>query len=198
MSAPVQKLNSTLEASPPEGQRPQKRTKTVLRTIRLPEELEETLEKLAAEKGIAFNALVSSALNKYAQWDYLTERFGFVTISKTLFKDFVDTADPEKLQELARAHRPEVMKDMMMFWFQDVSMDNFLEFLKIRGRYGLDIKVEVKREGSNLKLIVTHDFGHAYTAFLRTALDAEFRTLFKIIPTIDTTESSVMVKATLE
>jgi DNA polymerase III delta prime subunit len=187
-----------LESSPAEGKPPQKRVKTVLRTIRLSEDLEATLERLAAEKGIAMNALVSSALTKYALWDNMTERFGFVTISKSLFKDFVDSADPEKLQVLARAHRPQVMKDMMMFWFQDVSVDKFLEFLSRRGRYGLDVKVEIKREANNLTLIVTHDFGHLYTEFLRTALEAEFRTLFKVVPTIDTTESSVMVKATLE
>jgi predicted DNA binding CopG/RHH family protein len=187
-----------LATNPSEGKEEKKRVKTVLRTIRLSEELETKLEKLASEKGIAMNALVSSALTKYALWDHLTERFGFVTISKTLFKDFVDSADPEKLQELASTHRPQVMKDMMLFWFQDVNVDNFLEFLTRRGRYGLDVKVEIKREGNNLTLIVTHDFGLPYTKFLRTALDAEFRTLFKIVPTIDTTESSVMVKATLE
>jgi len=187
-----------LESIPQEEKRPQKRVKTVLRTIRVSEDLEATLEKMAAEKGIAMNALVSSALTKYALWDYLTERFGFVTISKSLFKDMIDSADPAKLQEMARAHRPQALKDMMMFWFQDISMEKFLEFWARRGRYGQDVKVEIKREGNNLTLIVTHDFGRVYTEFMRTALDEEFRTLFKIVPTIDTTESSVMVKATIE
>ena len=187
-----------MEVSPSEEKRPQRRVKTVLRTIRLSEELEGKLERLAAEKGIAMNALVSSALTKYAQWDHLTERFGFVNISKALFKDFIDAADPDKVQELARAHRPQIIKDMMMFWFQDVTVDNFLEFLSMRGRYGLDIKVEIKREGNSITLIVTHDFGHLYTAFLRTALEEEFRTLFKVVPTIDSTDSSVMVKVSLE
>lgn len=144
------------------------------------------------------NTLVSSALTKYALWDHLTERFGFVTISKSLFKDFVDSADPQKLQELARVHRPQAMKDLMMFWFQEVSIDRFLEFLARRGRYGQDIKVEIKRDGDSLTLIMAHDFGHTYTEFLRTALEEEFRTLFKIVPAFDATESSVVVKATLK
>jgi len=186
-----------LEQPPSDGSKAQKRVKTVLRTIRLPEELEAKLETLAANKGIALNALVSSVLTKYVLWDNLTERFGFVTIPKSLFKDMVDAVDPEKLQELARVHSHEMMKDMMMFWFQDIRVDNFLEFLTMRGRYGLDIKVEAKREGNNLTLIVTHDFGQYYTSYLKTALDTEFRTLFKIVPTIDATESSVMLKATL-
>jgi hypothetical protein len=186
-----------LEKTPSDEKREKKRVKTVLRTIRLSEDLETKLERLAAEKGIAMNALVSSALTKFALWDHLTERFGFVTVSKALFKDLLDSSDPEKLQEFATTHRPQVMKDMMMFWFQDVNVDNFLEFLTMRGRYGLDIKVEIKREGNNLTLIVTHDFGPPYTKFLKTALDSEFRSLFQIVPTIDTTESSVMVKATL-
>jgi hypothetical protein len=186
-----------LAASPRDGKREQRKVKTVLRTIRLPEDLEVQLEELAAQRGIAMNALVSSALNKYALWDNLTERFGFISISKAHFKDFVDAADPEKVQELARTQRPQEIKDMMMFWFQGVTLDNFLDFLSRRGRFGLDIKVEIKREGNDLTLIATHDFGPPYTAFLKTALDTEFRTLFKIIPTIDSTESSVMVKATL-
>ncbi len=163
----------------------------------MPEELEAKLEELAANKGIALNALVSSVLNKYVLWDSLTERFGFVTIPKTLFRDMIDAVDPERLQELARADSHQLMKDMMMFWFQDTRVDNFLEFLTRRGRYGLDIKVELKREGNNVTLIVTHDFGQNYTSYLKTALDTEFRTLFKIIPSIDATASSVMVKANL-
>jgi hypothetical protein len=185
-----------LDASLPDSQRT-KKIKTVLRTVRMPEDLEQKLEGLAANKGIALNALVSSVLTKYVLWDSLTERFGFVTIPKTLFKDMVDAVDPEKLQELARVHSHQMMKDVMMFWFQDIRIDNFLEYLTRRGRYGLDIRVELKREGSGLTLIVTHDFGPNYTAYLKTALDAEFRTLFKIIPTIDATESSVMVKASM-
>ncbi len=184
--------------APSDGKREQKRIKTVLRTIRLPEDLEAKLGGLAANKGIALNALVSSVLNKYVLWDNLTERFGFVTIPKAQFQDLVNAVDPAKLEELARVHSHQLTKDMMMFWFQDVRADDFLEYLKMRGRYGLDIKVELKREGSNFTLIVTHDFGPHYTAYLRTALDSEFRTLFKIIPTIDATESSVMVKATLQ
>jgi hypothetical protein len=186
-----------LAGSLSDGKRTQKRVKTVLRTVRLPEDLEVKLEELASHKGIALNALVTSVLNKYALWDNLTERFGFVTISKTLFKDMVEAVDPQKLQELAQGDSYQSMKDMMMFWFQDVTLDNFLEFLSRRGRYGLDIKVEVKREGNMLTLIVTHDFGPYYTQFLKTSLDSEFRTLFKIAPTIDTTESSVMLKAVL-
>ena len=58
----------------------QKRGKTVLRTIRLPEELEMKLEELAAGKGIALNALVSSVLNKYEKWDNLTERLSLIHI----------------------------------------------------------------------------------------------------------------------
>ena len=186
-----------METSPSDDKRAQKRAKTVLRTIRLPEDLEQRLETLAGNKGIALNALVSSVLNKYVLWDSLTERFGFVTIPKTLFNDIVGAVDPEKLQELARVHSLEMMKDMMMFWFQDTRVDNYLEFLTMRGRYGLDIKVEIKRDGNKLTLIVTHDFGQYYTSYLKTALDTEFRTLFKIVPTIDATESSVMLKATL-
>jgi hypothetical protein len=180
-----------------DGNRAQKKLKTILRTIRLSEELETKLETISGDKGIALNALVSSILTKYVLWDALTERFGFVTIPKTLFKDMVDAVDPDRLQELARVHSHQMMKDMMMFWFQDTRVENFLEFLTRRGRYGLDIKVELKREGNNVTLIVTHDFGQNYTSYLRTALDTEFRTLFKIVPTIDSTASSVMVKATL-
>jgi len=192
----VQKLKG-LEASSPDARREQKRVKTVLRTIRLPEDLEAKLEGLAANKGIALNALVSSVLNKYVLWDSVTERFGFVTIPKVQFQDLVNAVDAERLQELAAVHSHLLMKDMLMFWFQDVRVDDFLEYLKMRGRYGLDIKVELKREGSNITLIVTHDFGQHYTAYLKTALDTDFRTLFKIIPTIDATESSLMVKTTL-
>ena len=46
-----------LAATPRDGKREQKKVKTVLRTIRLPEDLEIRLEELAAQRGIAMNAL---------------------------------------------------------------------------------------------------------------------------------------------
>jgi predicted HicB family RNase H-like nuclease len=43
--------------------------KTVLRTIRIDKDLDDTLDKDAKERGVSENALISSILVRYVDWD---------------------------------------------------------------------------------------------------------------------------------
>jgi hypothetical protein len=48
--------------------------KTVLRTIRIDKNLDDALDKDAEEHGVSENALVSSILAKYIEWDRYAEK----------------------------------------------------------------------------------------------------------------------------
>jgi len=54
-------------------------TKSVVRSLRLNEDVEKSLHKRALEEGISVNSLVNKALRRYVVWDVNTSRFGFVT-----------------------------------------------------------------------------------------------------------------------
>lgn len=48
--------------------------KTVLRTIRIDKNLDDALDKDAKEHGVSENALISSILAKYIEWDRYAEK----------------------------------------------------------------------------------------------------------------------------
>ncbi len=64
--------------------------KTVLRSIRIPEELEEIIAKDAEAKGLSVNALVASILTKYSQWDRYADKFGLVTITRVGLRSMIE------------------------------------------------------------------------------------------------------------
>jgi hypothetical protein len=55
--------------------------KTLLRTIRITHELEDILQRDAKFKRISVNALISSIMTKYAEWDRYRERFDAIVLN---------------------------------------------------------------------------------------------------------------------
>jgi predicted HicB family RNase H-like nuclease len=54
------------------------REQTTLRTVRIPQELDDALETISKERGLSVNSFVSMLLKKYVQWDKYAERFGYI------------------------------------------------------------------------------------------------------------------------
>lgn len=69
------------------------RQKTVTRTIRIPAHLDDILQKDSKEKRSTTNALISSILTKYAEWDRYVESFGFISMPRNGFKLIIDALD---------------------------------------------------------------------------------------------------------
>ena len=60
--------------------------KTILRTIRIDKDLDYALDKDANEHGVSENALISSILAKYVEWDRYAEKFGRVSLPHEALK----------------------------------------------------------------------------------------------------------------
>jgi len=75
--------------------------KTVLRTIRISKELDKLLEKDAKTHGSTVNALISSIMKKYAEWDRYTKMFPHLVIPARFFRSLIDLTDENALATLA-------------------------------------------------------------------------------------------------
>lgn len=78
------------------------RQKTVTRTIRIPDHLDDILQKDSKEKRSTTNALISSILAKYAEWDRYVESFGFISLPRNGFKLIIDALDDESIKRIAK------------------------------------------------------------------------------------------------
>src|SRR6266566_3353557 len=65
------------------------KTKSVTRTIRIDEDIDFQLEKLAHEQRVSVNYFANQALRKFVEWDVFADRLGFVTLPSDIFEKLV-------------------------------------------------------------------------------------------------------------
>ena len=165
--------------------------KTILRTVRIPKELDDLLEKDAKTRGSTVNALVSSIMRKYAQWDRHTKMFPYVSIPSSLFRDLLEMTDEDELAMLAERRAVELTNQVMSLWFKKVTLEDNLKLFAIESEYSGQREVEIENEGRNYTISVYHDFGKKYSVFFVHFADKLMRTCFQIIPKFEFTENTV-------
>src|SRR6266581_1401869 len=76
------------------------KTKSVTRTIRIDEDIDFQLEKLAHEQRVSVNYFANQALRKFVEWDVFADRLGFVTLPSDIFEKLVGFVTDEQAKEL--------------------------------------------------------------------------------------------------
>jgi hypothetical protein len=171
--------------------------KTVFRSIRLTENLDEILAKDAKANNLSFNALVSMILSKYAEWDRFAGRYGFVSITRDGFRSIQESVEQERRVKLAQELGARNPKEMVSFWFKKVSFDNLLTWLSMYCRYGRLAEFELEMNGPEYAITLRHELGREYSEFLGHYVDQAIRSMEETTPHLDISENSVAVRFTL-
>ena len=168
--------------------------KTVLRSVRLRQELEEILARDARAKGLSVNALVSTILTKYAEWDRFAEKFGFVTITRTGFRGIHDALDEKTLVKLAEEMGSQNPREMTLFWFKKLSFEAFLSYLNLICRYGRVGEYELEMEGRNCTILFHHGLGPNVSSYIGHFLTEAVRSIVHVVPKIEVGRNSLVLK----
>jgi len=168
-----------------------KQKKTVLRTIRMSKELDDLLEKDAKVHRTSVNALISSIMAKYAEWDRYTERFGHISVAKTLFRSLLDLIDENALALLAEQVAVELTRETTSFWFKEINAETLHKLLLNASEYGKIGEVEVENEGRNYTISIYHEYGKKWSTFWEHYIDKAMRTYLKVIPKFEITENTI-------
>ena len=171
-----------------------KLTKTVLRTVRISEELDGILQKDAKANRTSVNGLISSIMAKYSEWDRFTERFGHISIPTKLFRALLDITDENALATLAERHGVELTSEVVSFWFKKISLETLLRYISIESQYGRAGEVEIEHEGRDYTISIYHEYGKKWSTFLEHYLDKAIRTYLKTIPQFETAENTVTLR----
>jgi hypothetical protein len=171
-----------------------KNKKTTLRTVRLSQELDDALRKIASEKRISLNTLVALIFTKFVEWDRLAEEFDLVSIQRKILCSIMDATDEDKLEQIAKKYGSELPKEGMMFWFKEVNQDAFLSGLSNIFKYGNLAKLEVDERKGNRVMVAQHDLGSAGSKFLRNFINAAAISTIGQAPEFEVTPNSILVK----
>jgi Lhr-like helicase len=170
-----------------------KSRRTVLKTLRLPEELALSLEKEAEEEGTTLNALCSSALTKHVEWWSRAQKLGFISTSKAMFKSVLEATDDDRLAIAVRENMPTAWKDMAMFWFGNTSLDTMIRLFTNIFKYGWEVDMSIKTKDKEYTVVLSHELGPKFSLVLMNAIDELFRKESHIQPKFEVENAMVTV-----
>ena len=134
-------------------------SKSVVRSLRLDEDVDKSLHKLALEGGISVNSLANRALRRYVVWDVNSSRFGGVTLAGASLTRIMNYLSDDEVREYARWVAENSVRDFVTFFFGDVTLHTLLEGLKLLADYGGHFVYEESTSGRVRTVVLKHGRG---------------------------------------
>ncbi len=170
------------------------REKTILRTIRIPHEMDQLLQKDAKTKRVSVNSLIYNLLLKYVEWDRYSERFGRVLLRPQTLKLVIDLLEDSEIERIGKDIGKKIPKEFLLFWFKEINTHSFLEYISLLCRYGGFAHHEIESNDGSFTITLVHDLGDRWSLFLKNIIEEGMITTLKIRPQIYVSEMSVVVK----
>lgn len=160
-----------------------RKKKVVVRVVRISKELDDVLRNDAEAKGTTVSSIISSALIRYAEWDRLAERVGFVTFAGSFMRDVVEYVPDEELRNIVQ-NMGNFLRGFTMFWFKKANFETFLSTIKLLNKYTNAAECEIHVDGGNYTMNFHHQFGRKLSIAIWTLLE-QAMTELRIKPTCE-------------
>jgi hypothetical protein len=155
-------------------------TKSVLRSIRVSCELSSSLRREARERRVSVNSLVVSILERYCEWDMTAEKFGFVQLSRGSFRAFLESLDENEIARVGRETGRTVSREIMEFWFKEVSINSLLRYLRLVSEYQKLFTLESTQHDGKLILVLHHAEGEKTSIWLLNFISETIKSNLKV------------------
>jgi hypothetical protein len=174
-----------------------KKKKTILRTIRVSEDLDSLIQKDAEDQNISANALITKIITHYIEWQRVIEKTSFILIASSLFRALIKEVSDEKIEEIAKTIVSTVIKDLSMLEFGKNDFNSIIKTMFLIGKYetGLRTSTSASVDGKDDKYTLTlyHDWGPKGSVLFRSYLDNLIRNETGKSPTVNVTDDVVTI-----
>lgn len=174
-----------------------KKSKTIIRSVRITKELDNLLEKDANAKRISVNSLISMIMTKYAEMDRYNERFGTITLRREGFRSILEAIEDDKITNLAKEIGTQIPKQFLLFWFKKTNLETYLKYLSLICRYSgfAEYEVDANEDETEYTITLIHDMGEKWSIFLKNWLEQGMKTTVEIESIIfDAGKNTVVVR----
>lgn len=135
------------------------RSKSVVRSFRLDEDVDKSLQKYALQEGISINSLVNRGLRRYVLWDINASRFGGVTLAGASLTRIMNYLSDDEVREYAQWVADNSVRDFVTFFFGEVTLRTLLQGLKLLADYGGHFEYEESTSGDVKTVVLKHGRG---------------------------------------
>jgi len=175
-----------------------KKKKTILRTIRLTEEIDNMLERDAEEQNVSANALISKIMTRYVEWDRVIDKTSYIILSSMLFRALINEISDQKLEEIGQNFVSKAVKELAMVEFGKTDFESLMKTFFLISKYDTSMRVSAplpaeSKTDSRYTLTVYHDFGLKGGVLLKGYVESVVRNELGTQPTINITEDVITV-----
>jgi len=171
-----------------------RRKKTVVRAIRLTEELDEDLKAGAESNGITVTSLISSILTKYISVDKQSQSLGTIQVARQWFSHILDATSEESLRNYYPMMRDEWKSRIEFRTAHRLDFESFWKALEDTGIYsGLFQCNVIRSDPKRFSLTLHHTFGQKWSNFLEDVVSNMFTGLGAKILSHSTTPASITI-----
>lgn len=170
------------------------RVRSVTRTIRLDEDIDQNLARVADHDRISVNQLVSVALRRYMEWESLADKLSIVDVSNSTLTKLFEKISEKDARLLGQEAGMNAWAEIVTYLYKGFNYENILKMLELRGRYGRGFIFEQSSDNSGDILIIKHYQGRNSTAFLAEAVGQLLRKVGIKYETSET-EDQIVVRA---
>lgn len=169
--------------------------KSVTRTIRVANEIDDFLREFAEKEGVSVNFLVNRSLRKFVDWDIYAEKFGIVSLPGSLIDRMMDYLDEDQARELGRWVGRNSIREFITFWFKEVSLRTVVKgYPRLAAQYGRAFEYDEHVENGRWVIILKHGKGHKWSVYYEELLRALFEDILKKETKVETTQDLVVVR----
>jgi hypothetical protein len=131
---------------------------TVTKSFRIPRHIVEILASDARDNGVTATDLLVSILTRYAGYDRLAEKFGFIVINKGLLGVMLDALPDERVKEIAIS-QSEAILEIAEFWFKKKDLDAVLASIDLFSKYMRRFEYTTSRNENEQVITMRSDMG---------------------------------------
>jgi hypothetical protein len=162
--------------------------KSVTRTVRLDEDLDNGIQRRASESNISVNFLVNQLIRKYIEWDIPAGKFGAVFVSATVLRRLTEGIDDKTAGEIGRLNSREFFSPFCRYLFGEITYDTSILTFKRMAEYTNTYTMEATSDSRNHVIILRHDGGHKISSFYEGFLKGIYSEILKMETRIESTD----------
>ncbi|MBO0888174.1 hypothetical protein J2P12_03650 [Candidatus Bathyarchaeota archaeon] len=152
-------------------------TRSITRTVRLDEDVQEGLEQLAEQQNLTVNALMNKALRKFVFWDAPLDKFEAVDTPSQLLVKMMEFLSDQNAKELAKTTGAMLARELIQFMFKELSLAAVLKHFELQGVHFVNHHFDQKDEGDSHTIIIRHTMGPKWSIYYEELIRSLFSEL---------------------
>ena len=165
---------------------------TIMRTFRIPRNLDAVLAAEAREGNRSVTEEYVSVLRNYVKYDRLARKFGFVSLSRGTLKALLEAIPEPELRQVA-ASQASRLEALVEFFYKKKDLDAVLESIELYSRFAGLFEYTTAKTDHELIITMRTEMGSKGAVFLAEYWRRALERIFGPVQRIENVENQVTI-----